>query len=339
MQERTKTTIYDVAARAGVAISTVSRVLNESNDVSDATRAKVLRAIEDLQFRPDRTAKTLAQKQTKSIAIAIPSFTTPFHNEILKGVRTRLHDNDIDLLLFDLGSKSPGRRLLNFLKRGAVDGLLLALSVDESIAGELEALHAPVILIGNKWAGYDSFHWDDYAGAHAAVNHLLDLGHRHIAMIPTPSDTDHPAGRIKGYLDALAEAGITSEPEWIQAGRTEKHAGVSEESGYEAMQVILQTTPSVTAVFAGSDAQAVGAWHALREADLRVPEDIAVVGYDDVKTSKFIGLSSAAQNMQEIGRRATDVLLRRLQGDVSDRPVDVLTTPRLVVRESSRYMR
>ncbi|RMF55942.1 MAG: LacI family transcriptional regulator, partial [Bacteroidetes bacterium] len=142
-QEKSKVTIYDVADRAGVAISTVSRVLNNSHDVSDRTRARVLKAIEELKFRPDRKAKTLAQQDTQLLAVAMPTFTTPFHTELMKGIRMSLREKDVDLLLCDLGSKKRHLNLMNFLKRGAVDGLLLAgVDVNEEIAQELHALHA-----------------------------------------------------------------------------------------------------------------------------------------------------------------------------------------------------
>src|SRR6056297_1403705 len=130
--DQEKTTIYDVAEHAGVAISTVSRVLNNSQDVSDATRDRVMSAIRELQFRPNRTAKSLAQRATRTIAVAVPTFTTPFHNELLKGVRDRLDDADIDLLLCDLDWEAPKKTLFNFLDRGAMDGLIVAgLPIDE----------------------------------------------------------------------------------------------------------------------------------------------------------------------------------------------------------------
>ena len=181
-----KATIYNVAERAGVAISTVSRVLNNSSDVSDLTRARVLQAIEELRFRPDRTAKTLAQKQTESLVIAMPSFTTPFHTELLKGVRSRIKELEYDLLLFDLGSRNPKEKLLDFLSKGSVDGLLLAMHVDDELADELLTLSAPVVLIGNKRPEFDSYYWDDEGGARSAVNHFIQQGHRRIGIITSP---------------------------------------------------------------------------------------------------------------------------------------------------------
>ncbi len=313
---KTKSTIYDVAARAGVAISTVSRVLNNSSDVSEPTRARVSRAIEELQFRPDRTAKTLAQKQTKSICVALPSFTTPFHNELLKGVRDALQDSDLDLLLCDLGSTSPRKTLLDFLKRGAVDGLVLAgMPVNDDLADELSALHAPVILIGHTWPSFDSFEWNDERGARQATEHLIELGHRRIAMITTISPSSLQHQRQTGYLAALEKAGIPHDPALMRSGTTQKHSGFSEEAGYEAMHGIIEDGIDFTAVFAASDVQAIGAYMALREAELRVPRDVSLCGYDDVKMSRFIQLTSVDQRMREVGQRATSLLLKRVEGD------------------------
>ena len=338
--DRTKATIYDVAERAGVAISTVSRVLNDSNDVSDQTRERVLKAIEELQFRPDRTAKTLAKKHTRSLAIAIPTFTTPFHNELLKGVRMCLRQYDVDLLLCDLGSTAPQKTLMNFLKRGTVDGLLLAgLPVDEKIAQELKALHAPVVLIGYHWPEFDSYYWDDAAGARAAVSHLIKRGHRRIGMITTNSHSVLQDQRVQGYREALEAAGLPFEPELISTGETQKHAGFSEEAGYEAMQRLLALEHPPRAVFASIDVQAIGAMKAVRDAGKSVPTDVAIVGYDDIKTSHYIGLTSIDQGMHEVGEEATEMLIQRMQGNTTAPIVDKKIMPKLVIRDSSRGTR
>ncbi|MES3629081.1 MAG: LacI family DNA-binding transcriptional regulator [Longimonas sp.] len=311
--ESDKTTIYDVADAAGVAISTVSRVLNNSRDVSDATRERVLRAIEELQFRPNRTAKSLAQRATRTIAVAVPTFTTPFHNELLKGVRSRLDIGEVDLLLCDLAWSDPEATLRNFLARGAMDALLLTgLRYNPQVANELRALGAPVVMIGSKWEKMDSYYWEDEVGVELAVRHLIEQGHHKIGMITTPHDTHVRNARVRGYRDVLEEAGIAFDKSRVAWGETEKHDGFSEESGYEAMQKLLDTHPDLTAVFASSDVQAVGAWQAIRHAGLSVPENFALVGYDDIKISRFIGLSSVAQNMHDVGEKAAETLLRRL---------------------------
>ena len=335
-QEKTKVTIYDVADKAGVAISTVSRVLNNSTDVSDRTRKRVLQAIDELQFRPDRTAKALAQQKTHSLAIAIPTFTTPFHNELLKGIRSCLRDHNYDFLLYDLGSRSPQQKLLSFLKRGAVDGLLLSgVPMTEKLSQELDTLQAPVVLIGTQRPTYDSFYWDDIAGAKQAVNHLLSQGHRRIGMIRAYTESELQAGRVLGYKDALEHAGIPYDSNLVQSGETKKHAGFSEEDGYDAMEQLLTIDPPITAVFASSDVQAVGAWKAIIDAGRKVPDDIALVGYDDVKNSHYIGLSSVDQSMQKIGHRATEVLIGRKEKTLLDPPISELVTPQLQIRRSS----
>ena len=336
--DSSKPTIYDVADRAGVAISTVSRVLNNSRDVSDKTRESVLDAIEKLQFRPSRTAKSLAQQSTRTIAVAVPTFTTPFHNELLKGVRSRLKGVDIDLLLCDLKWAAPAATLMNFLNRGAMDGLLLTgLAMTEPLRDELVRLGAPVILVGSHCEDLDSFYWDETIGSKMAVEHLIGQGHERIGLITTHHESDLRDARVQGYQEALREAGLPAPNEWIAVGHTEKHAGFSEESGYEAMQTLFDVDPSLTAIFATSDVQAIGAWQAIRHHGMDVPDDFALVGYDDIKVSRFIGLSSIAQNMHDVGERAADRLLSRInRGSLPDEFVSELITPELVVRKSSQ---
>lgn len=335
-----KATIYDVASEAGVAISTVSRVLNNSNDVSKSTRERVELAIDSLQFRPDRTAKKLAQKQTQALAVAIPTFTTPFHNELLKGARNGLRDRNVDLLLFDLTSRNPEDTLHDYLKRGTVDGLLLVgVTPDESMTRELLALRAPVVLLGSPSEHFDSFLWDNVAGARAAVEHLIAQGHKRIGMMISHTEQGLQSERVEGYRQALQQAGIPFDQALIQAGETPKHGGFSEEAGEEAMLAFLQQSPDITAVFASSDVQAIGALKALRETNKRVPEDVALVGYDDIKTSRFIGLSSVDQDIQQVGFRAASLLLERMTGKRHDAPSTVRLQPILRIRETSSHKR
>jgi LacI family transcriptional regulator len=339
-KNQSQATIYDVADHAGVAISTVSRVLNESQDVADATRERVVDAIRELQFRPNRTAKSLAQHSTRTIAVAVPTFTTPFHNELLKGVRDRLDHEDVDLLLCDLEWEAPQQTLRNFLEGGAMDGLLLVgVAADEELADELSLLGAPVVVVGTRLDDFDSFYWEDEPGAKLAVEHLLERGYSRIGMITTPHNNRIRNARVAGYQQALEEAGIEFDSDLVAHGHTSKHDGFSEESGYEAMQDLLALDEPVEAAFASSDVQAIGAWQAIREEGLEVPDDFAFVGYDDIKVSRFIGLTSVAQNMYDVGNEATDVLLDRLQNSGPEEYVSRLIEPHLQVRKSSGRVR
>lgn len=330
-----KRTIYDVAGEAGVAISTVSRVLNGSSEVSDATRERVLAAIDKLQFRPQRTARTLAQQETHSLAVAMPSFTSLFYVELLKGVKDELREHEIDLLLCNLGSTTPYQTLYRFLNRGAVDALMLALlPLDDALERELLTLHAPVILLGSESKTFDSIYWDDASGPEQVVRHLAAQGHRRIGFIAARPWGYNAERRLLGYRRGLEQAGLAFDPALVVTGETTKHAGYSEEAGYEAMTQLLSLEERVTAVSASSDVQAFGAWAALRDAGLRVPDDVALVGYDNLKLSRYLGLSTVDQKMYDVGRRATRRLLHRITA-----PSDVLASEpvplELIVRASS----
>lgn len=330
-----KHTIYDVADEAGVAISTVSRVLNNSSEVADATRERVQAAIEKLQFRPQRTARTLAQQQTHSLAVAMPSFTSLFFVELLKGVKDELREHDIDLLMCNLGSVSPYQTLERFLDRGAVDALMLtSLPVDDGLRQELKKLHAPVVLVGTQSESFDSFYWDEAAGIERAVHHLTDQGHQRIGLIAAHPGSHNADQRLAGYRRGLENAGLPFDPALVVTGETTKHAGFSEEAGVEAMLKLLALDQSVTAVCASSDVQAFGAWSALRDAGLRVPEDMPLVGYNNLKLSHYLGLTSVDLRMHDVGRRATRLLLKRMKAP-ADEPVIEAMTPDLIVRASS----
>lgn len=339
MKRSTKTyvTIYDVAQHAGVAISTVSRVLNGSPDVSEVTRAKVEQAIADLKYHPNRTARSLAQQDVRSLAVALPSFTAPFQNELLKGIRSYLREIDHDLLICDLGSTNQEAALKKFLSRGAVSGLLLCgVPVSDRLATELASGRSPCVLVGHRHPDFDSWTWDDRAGAHAAVNHLIKQGHRRIAMINSQEHSESQKERIEGYQEALKQAGIEPDTSWLVKGAPQYHGGYSEEDGQDAMNSILNNLPEVTAVFCSSDVQAIGALAALRAAGKSAPKDMAIIGYDDIKTSRFIGLSSVDQQIQAIGRAAAECLFDRVSKDsFSTDFQDHVIQPRLSVRRSS----
>lgn len=330
-----RVTIYEVADEARVAISTVSRVLNGSPEVSDATRAKVQAAIEKLRFQPQRLAKSLAQQATTSLAVALPSATSLFYVEILKGVKDVLRESDIDLLLCNLGSSDPEQTLQRFINRGAVGGLLLvSLPIDARLNEQLLRMHAPVVSIGARNADFDSYWWDDEAGARMATEHLIKLGHRRIGLITSQAWSYAAEPRLRGYRTALEAAGIDFEPDLVAVGRTTKHAGFSEEAGAEAMERLMQRDAAPTAVFASSDVQAFGAWAYARDNGLMVPRDVSILGYDDLKLSRYLDLSTVNQYMQRVGQMATERLLSRMDTRSDDR-LDVEIPVELMERGST----
>lgn len=313
-------TIYDVASEAGVAISTVSRVLNDSDEVSDVTRQRVQSAIRKLQFQPQRTARSLAQKSTTSVAVALPSATSLFFVELLKGVKDSLRDHDIDLLLCNLGSAQPYSTLTRFLNRGAVDALLLiSMPVEGETAEQLARFQAPIVLLGSQYPGLDAFWWDDVEGARMATSYLLRQGHERIGLITAHQWSSSAKPRLEGYTSALDEGDVRFDPSLVVAGQTTKHAGYSEEAGAEAMAEMMALDAPPTAVFAASDVQAYGAWSYCRDNGIRVPKDLSIVGYDDLKLSRFLDLTTVSQGMADAGQKAMERLLFRLTSSTGDR--------------------
>ncbi|MEP0545810.1 MAG: LacI family DNA-binding transcriptional regulator [Rhodothermales bacterium] len=330
-----KRTIYDVASEAGVAISTVSRVLNGSSEVSEATREKVEAAIEKLKFRPQRTARTLAQQQTHSLAVAMPSFTSLFFVEVLKGIKDELRMHDIDLLLCNLGSTAPYHTLGRFLQRGAVDALMvISLPVDDELESELSKLHAPIVLVGSRRDAFDSYFWDEVAGSERALAHLTAQGHERIGFIAAHPWDHNVESRVHGYRRGLEAAGLPFDPDLVVTGDTTKHAGFSEEAGSEAIHKLMELADPPTAICASSDVQAFGAWAALRDMGKRVPQDVALIGYDNLKLSRFLGLSTVDQKMYDVGHRATKRLLHRMEATTEER-ISESIEPELIVRSSS----
>ena len=315
-----RTTIYDVADRAKVAISTVSRVINGSSEVSDATRQRVEQAIDDLKFRPDRLARSLATSETGTMAVAMPSFTSLFYVEILKGIKDVLREHGSDLLLCNLGSVEPTATLDRFLSRGAVGGLLLtSMTPDDELRQSLERMQAPVILLGAHDQAFDSLWWDDLEGSKLAVQHLLDLGHRRIGLISAHEWGLSTEPRLNGYRQSLEAAGIDFDPSLVVTGETKKHAGYSEEAGAEAMAKLMALDTPPTAVFAASDVQAFGAWAYARDNNVRIPRDVSLIGYDNLKLSRFLDLTTVDQDMQQAGAQAAMRLITRMNDGAETR--------------------
>ena len=332
-----RTTIYDVADAAGVAISTVSRVLNNSSEVSDTTRQRVRDAIDRLQFQPQRMARSLASKESPGIAVAMPSFTSLFFVEILKGIKDVLREvGDTDLMLCNLGSVDPEASLERFLSRGAVGGLLLtSLPPSTEVRTSLQRMQGPVVLLGAKDPAFDSIWWDDARGARIAVEHLIGLGHTRIALISAHPWSQAAEPRLSGYTAALEAAGIPFDPSLVVRGATLKHAGFSEEAGAEAMAKLMALDNRPTAVFAASDVQAFGAWSYARDNGIRVPREVSIMGYDNLKLSRFLDLTTVDQKMQDTGRRAAERLVARMASSGSGEKLNTEIELELVSRRST----
>ena len=335
-------TIYDIADRAQVSIATVSRVLNDHPRVSDATRRRVFRVAEDLGYQPHASAQSLARQHTQLIAAVVPMMTSFFFMEVLRGIQDRLDASSYDLLVY--ASRTLGRvdgQLGRAVQKGRSDGLLLVSTpITPERARTLTASRRPVVLVDSVHEAFDSVAVDNRRGGLAAVRHLLDQGHTRIGLV-LPVETSVPAAeRRAGYEDALAEAGVDLDERLVVSAEWDRdHDGYTRYAGYCGMKTLLgrfASDPAArpTAVFVAADVMAFGALRAAHEAGLRLPDDLQMVGFDDTASAAYVGLTTLAQPMVEMGRLATETLLRRLR-DPETPPSHTVFAPQLVVRETS----
>ena len=338
-----RASIVDVAERAGVSVATVSRALRALPNVSPATRERVLRAAADLDYTASPLAAGLVTGRVRSVGVISPYAGRWFFAEVIRGIEQALRERGYDTVLHVLPDLRRREQFFGELPlRRRVDGVVVA--AQPLTARELELLHAldqPLASVGMPLEGVHSETIDDVAGATTAVQHLVNLGHRRIAMIggDDPALGPHPAGepvarvltvpvlRARGYLGTLERAGLEVRPEWQVDG------GFTVRGGESAAAQLLALPERPTAIVCQSDEMAFGALAALRRAGLRCPEDVSVVGFDDHELAEFFGLTTVAQPVAELGFRAARWVTDRLE-DVP--PVRAVTPhARLVVRSTT----
>jgi LacI family repressor for deo operon, udp, cdd, tsx, nupC, and nupG len=326
--------IEDVASRAGVSIATVSRSLRGLPDVAPTTRERVLAAARELDYVASPFAARLASGRSATIGAIVPFVNRWFFGEVIAGAEGVLREADYDLLLYNLDDV-PGRdRFFERMPvRKRVDGLLIIsmLLSDQELAA-LGALGVPLALVGNGAPGAHSVRIDDTAGARAAVEHLVALGHSRIGLIggrlDDPMRFTTAGDRHEGYLQALVAAGLRRDRSLEAVGY------FTVEGGEEAMRSLLALQQRPTAVFVESDEMAYGAMRAIRREGLHVPEDIAVIGFDDHVTAELLDLSTIRQPVQEQGAKAARALLDAI-ADPAAPPGELVLPTRLVVRNST----
>ena len=310
---RTTATIADVAARAGVGASTVSRVLNDGQ-VSARARERVLAAMSDLAYRPQASARALASGSTGTVGLVIPFFTHPSAVERVRGVLAAVKETEFELVVCDVADPAQrdeylGRRV----PLDRTDGLLIvSLAPRDDEAEALRAADAPVVLVDAQHPRLPRLVIDDELGGELATRHLLELGHERIAFVGDTSDPAYgfvsSARRHAGYRRALEAAGIEARPELERTGphgRSVAHRLTSE---------LLALREPPTAIFAASDTQALGVLEAARYEGVAVPDALSVVGFDDLEVAAYVGLTTVAQPLYESGRRGMARLLARLEG-------------------------
>jgi DNA-binding LacI/PurR family transcriptional regulator len=313
LRQRTPT-IRDVAMHAEVGVATVSRVLNDSPSVREETRGRVRQAIEELGYRRSSTARSLAIGRSNAVGVVAPFFTTPSVVERLRGVAERLTLHGYDLVLFDV--ETPEQRaeaLRGFARHHRVDGLLvISLPLSDAEVRLVQRDDLPVVLVDVVHTGLRHVAIDDVRGGELATEHLIARGHRRIGFVgdlPTNAfgftSSEH---RRRGFRQALVRAGIAPVP-------TYEHTGPHGRAEARALTHALLDRPDrPTAVFAASDIQAIGVLEAAQRLGLQVPDDLAVVGFDDIEMAAIVGLTTVRQPLRGSGARGADLLLAAIEG-------------------------
>lgn len=338
MSEGRPPTIKTVAARAGVGRTTVSRVLNGSELVSADAKERVLRAIEELNYVPNSVARGLVTSRTEAVALVIPESESrlgsePFFAALIRGVSGVLTETRTQLQLVLVRDQLERDQLTASIATRRVDGVLLvSVRAQERVAAMLEEMGLPTVLAGRRGEDERLSHVtsDNIGGATAAVEHLLHGGRDRVATITGDLDMDVGRSRLAGWRRAHELAGRRAEESLVEPG------DFSEEGGRRAMRSLLERAPDLDAVFAASDLMAVGALAELRAAGRRVPEDVAVVGFEDSVLARHTNppLTTVRQPVEEVGRTMARILLEEISEGGAQRQQVTLPTE-LVVRDSS----
>jgi LacI family transcriptional regulator len=306
-------TIKDVARLAGVSVATVSRVLNSSAPVREETRDRVLAVAKELRFAPNSAARSLSRRRAGALGVILPDLYGEFFSELLRGIDQESQRAGHSLLVSSSHHDSHGVGAAVRAMRGRVDGLLVM--APEVAAAALEANLpdglAVVLLNPMPGAGLDSITVDNAGGARLVVQHLAAMGHGRIAFITGPTRNADAQGRLRGYRAAMRAAGLPVDDALVARGE------FTEESGWRAAHAIVsQPGERPTAIFAANDASAVGALAALREAGVSVPEEMAVVGFDDIPIARYATppLTTVRVAIDVLGARAATLLLRAITG-------------------------
>lgn len=327
-------TIKDVAQRAGVGVGTVSRVLNQSGPVSAATRSRVLTAIAELNFRPNHSGRQLATARTYTIGVIVPFLTRPFYVTVLRGIEAVLASTHYHLHIFNVETAEKRDYYFNELPyRGRIDGLIvLSLVLDDAHVTRLLSAGIPTLLLDTRHPALPALSIDNVAGARQAVEHLIAQGHTRIAYI---SGLAQPAlnfrnncERLSGYHAALQAHALQTRPEYVIM------AGDGREMGLQMMEQLLALDEPPSALFAASDELALGAIQTAQRHGLRIPDDLAVIGYDDIELASLLGLSTIRQPMAEMGQQGVALLLQQLAEPLPE-PVQRTLPVELVVRTTT----
>ena len=321
-------TIHDVAARAGVSVATVSRVLNGKELVREETSRQVLEVAKSLRYVPNVAARTLSIRRSQTIGIVLPEVHGEFFSEVIRGIDLAARAAGYHILVS--GSHSDANEMIDVLDamRGRVDGLVvMAPDVALTTLREQLAHKLPMVLLNSGDERHATITIDNYGGARTMMRHLASLGHTRVAFIKGPEQNADARERLRGYRQVMRTLGASRELEF--------NGDFTERGGYDAVKPIVALTPRPTAIFAANDSMAVGALAALAEAGIDVPAGISLAGFDDIPIAHYVNppLTTIGVDIAELGRRAFALLADAMDKGTNTKREECISTT-LVVRKS-----
>lgn len=327
-------TSQDVAKKAGVSVATVSRVLNGSPHVSQRVRHKVLSAVKELNYQPNRTAQRLRGARSRVIGLIISDIQNPFFTSVVRGIEDIAYQHGYSLVLCNSDEDSEKEKLyVNVMRSEEVAGVILASASEaDPQGGDLLQYNIPVVAIDRQIDDrqIDSVLVANIEGARQAVAHLIELGHRSIGFVGLPLTHTPGKKRYEGYQHALREHDLLMSPDFVRI------ADAKQQGGYESTRDLLAKQPCVTALFVANNLMTLGALDAIRERGLKIPDNISIIGFDDMPWARLLqpALTVVAQPTYELGQKAAELLLERMVQP--DKPVTrIELKPTLIVREST----
>jgi LacI family transcriptional regulator len=334
-----RVTLKDIAIDTGFSINTVSRALNGKAEVHAATKEKILAAASRLGYRANRLAKGLRSNKTGTIGVIVTDVANPFFSALVKGIAKAARELDYSIILQDSDEKYAGEQeAIHVLLAEQVDGILITpVQSDKETIASLSQARFPFVLVGRYFQDLDTNYVvpDDYRGGLLATEHLLSQGYTRIAMVNGPLHISSARERFQGYADAQARHGIAIDRSLVVTG------ALTVEEGFDLARSILKHAPPPSAIVTYSDFVAFGVMQAVREVGLSIPEDIAVVGFDDVWMASClqVPLTTIRSPKEELGRQAMLLLVQKLRNDQTISETDKLKLDvHLVVRESTQKM-
>ncbi|NUK30206.1 LacI family DNA-binding transcriptional regulator [Parageobacillus sp. VR-IP] len=332
-----KVTIYDVAKQAGVSISTVSRVINNTGRISEKTRKKVLKVMEELHYQPSMVASALTGKRTRTIGLIIPDVANPFFSEIARKVEDRGRELGFNVLMCNTDNNAETEEMyLSLLKQKSVDGIIIGTTTKNyTVLNQLLQEKFPLAFIAQDIPelAINVVRVDDFLGGYQAVSHLVSLGHKRIAIMLGNLSRTSDKYRLQAYRQVLEENGLKYEEKWIVC------TDYSLKDGKRAALELLQSSPRPTAIFACFDSLAIGVYQAAKELGLHIPNDLSVVGFDNTILSTIVDppLTTVAQPIDEMGRQVVDLLIDEIEGNNGTKQ-RIILPPELIIRQSTKSL-